>query len=99
MGTILSCESVIKQYRQYDTVVTAVNRANFTVQDKEFVAIIGASGSGKSTLLQICAGLDVPNSEPFPRQLHWIHISETQSDTAVHRSREYSHSDCDVQQT
>ena len=25
MGTILSCESVIKQYRQYDTVVTAVN--------------------------------------------------------------------------
>ena len=62
MGTILSCESVIKQYRQYDTVVTAVNRANFTVQDKEFVAIIGASGSGKSTLLQICAGLDVPNS-------------------------------------
>lgn len=53
MGTILSCESVIKQYRQYDTVVTAVNRANFTVQDKEFVAIIGASGSGKSTLLQI----------------------------------------------
>ena len=62
MGIILSCESVIKQYRQYDTVVTAVNRANFTVQDKEFVAIIGASGSGKSTLLQICAGLDVPNS-------------------------------------
>ncbi|MGN1128657.1 MAG: ABC transporter ATP-binding protein, partial [Candidatus Flemingiibacterium sp.] len=62
MGVILSCESIIKQYRQYDTVVTAVNRANLTVKDKEFVAIIGASGSGKSTLLQICAGLDVPNS-------------------------------------
>ncbi len=59
---ILSCESVIKQYRQYDSVVTAVNRASFQVEDKEFVAIIGASGSGKSTLLQICAGLDVPNS-------------------------------------
>ena len=62
MGIILSCESVIKQYRQYDTVVTAVNRANLSVEDKEFVAIIGASGSGKSTLLQICAGLDVPNA-------------------------------------
>ena len=59
---ILSCEAVIKQYRQYDSVVTAVNRASFQVENKEFVAIIGASGSGKSTLLQICAGLDVPNS-------------------------------------
>ncbi len=59
---ILSCEAVIKQYRQYDSVVTAVNRASFQVENKEFVAIIGASGSGKSTLLQICAGLDAPNS-------------------------------------
>ncbi|MBE6612610.1 MAG: ABC transporter ATP-binding protein [Ruminococcaceae bacterium] len=59
---ILSCEAIIKQYRQYDSVVTAVNRASFQVENKEFVAIIGASGSGKSTLLQICAGLDVPNS-------------------------------------
>lgn len=59
---ILSCESIIKQYKQYDSVVTAVNRASFQVENKEFVAIIGASGSGKSTLLQICAGLDVPNA-------------------------------------
>ena len=62
MPTILSCESIIKQYRQYDSVITAVNRASFQVESKEFVAIIGASGSGKSTLLQICAGLDVPNA-------------------------------------
>ncbi len=59
---ILETENVIKQYKQYDTVVTAVNRATFRVFDGEFVAIIGASGSGKSTLLHICAGLDRPNS-------------------------------------
>ncbi len=59
---ILEAENVIKQYKQYDTVVTAVNRATFRVFDGEFVAIIGASGSGKSTLLHICAGLDRPNS-------------------------------------
>ena len=35
MGTILSCESIIKQYRQYDSVVTAVNRASFQVENKE----------------------------------------------------------------
>lgn len=58
---VLDVENVIKQYRQYDTVVTAVNRATFKVYDGEFVAIIGASGSGKSTLLHLCAGLDKPN--------------------------------------
>ncbi len=59
---ILETENVIKQYKQYDTTVTAVNRANLTVYDGEFVSIIGSSGSGKSTLLHICAGLDKPNS-------------------------------------
>ena len=57
---ILEARDVIKQYRQYDTVVTAVNRVSFDVYEGEFVAIIGASG--KSTLLHICAGLDRPNS-------------------------------------
>ena len=59
---ILEARDIIKQYRQYDTVVTAVNRATFDVYEGEFVAIIGTSGSGKSTLLHILAGLDRPNS-------------------------------------
>jgi putative ABC transport system ATP-binding protein len=59
---ILSCKDVIKQYRQYDVTVTAVDRATFEIYDGEFVAIMGPSGSGKSTLLHICAGLDRPNS-------------------------------------
>ena len=59
---ILQTENVIKQYKQYDTTVTAVNRANLTVYEGEFVSIIGSSGSGKSTFLHICAGLDKPNS-------------------------------------
>lgn len=58
---ILEATDVIKQYKQYDTVVNAVNRASLKAEDGEFVAIIGASGSGKSTLLHICAGLDKPN--------------------------------------
>ncbi len=59
---ILKAENVIKQYKQYDSVVTAVNRANIEIYDGEMVAIIGSSGSGKSTFLHICAGLDRPNS-------------------------------------
>ncbi len=55
---ILQTENIIKQYKQYDTVITAVNRVALKVLPGEFVAIIGASGSGKSTFLHICAGLD-----------------------------------------
>ena len=59
---ILEVTDVIKQYKQYDAVVTAVNRASFKIYEGEFVAIIGSSGSGKSTLLHICAGLEKANA-------------------------------------
>ena len=62
MPIVLTTESLIKQYKQYDTVVTAVNRASIRVYQGEFIAIVGSSGSGKSTFLHICAGLDRPNS-------------------------------------
>ncbi len=55
---MLQTESIIKQYKQYDTIITAVNRVSIKVYPGEFVAIIGTSGSGKSTFLHICAGLD-----------------------------------------
>ena len=60
--TVLETTDILKQYKQYDCVVTAVDRANLRIYEGEFVAIIGASGSGKSTLLHICAGLDKPNA-------------------------------------
>ncbi len=59
---ILEADSVIKQYKQYDETVTAVNRVSLKVEDGEFIAIIGSSGSGKSTFLNLCAGLDRPNA-------------------------------------
>ena len=59
---MLEATDVIKQYKQYDDVVTAVNRASIKVHEGEFVAIIGSSGSGKSTFMNICAGLDKPNA-------------------------------------
>ena len=59
---VLECEAIIKQYKLYDHVVMAVNRASLTVEEGEFIAITGESGSGKSTFLHIAAGLDTPDS-------------------------------------
>ncbi len=59
---ILEVQDLIKQFRQSDSVVTAVNRAKLSVESGEFIAIVGTSGSGKSTFLQLCAGLMTPNS-------------------------------------
>lgn len=59
---MLKTQDLIKQFRQYDSVVTAVDRVNFEVYEGEFVAVMGESGSGKSTLLHLMAGLERPNS-------------------------------------
>ena len=59
---ILEAKDLIKLYVQADSKLYAVTRVDFSVEDGEFIAIIGASGSGKSTLLQILAGLDRPTS-------------------------------------
>ena len=55
-------DSLIKQYKQSDSVITAVNRASIKIPKGEFAAIIGTSGSGKSTFLHLCAGLDKPDA-------------------------------------
>jgi len=42
----------------YDGGVRAVNNANITIQDKEFVVLVGPSGCGKTTTLRMIAGLE-----------------------------------------
>jgi putative ABC transport system ATP-binding protein len=54
---MLKTVNLTKQYKQGDEIITAIKSCSFTVNDGEFVAIVGTSGSGKSTLLQLCGGL------------------------------------------
>ena len=57
----LVVENVIKQFRQGDRLVNALNGVSIEVQQGQFLAIMGASGSGKSTLLHLMAGLAKPD--------------------------------------
>lgn len=59
---ILKVEHLVKQYGKGDNAVLAVNDISFSVEQGEFVAIVGSSGSGKSTLLHLLGGVDRPTN-------------------------------------
>lgn len=58
---MLQIKGLTKVYRTGDTKVFALNKVNLTIEQGEFVAIMGQSGSGKSTLLHMVAGVDAPD--------------------------------------
>lgn len=59
---ILRVEHLTKKYGTGENQVTAVNDMSFSIEQGEFVAIVGSSGSGKSTLLHLLGGVDRPTS-------------------------------------
>ena len=61
-NVILEVKNLKKVYttRFSSQQVTALSNVSFSVEEGEYVAIMGESGSGKTTLLMLLAGLDEP---------------------------------------
>ncbi|WP_028596815.1 ABC transporter ATP-binding protein [Paenibacillus assamensis] len=59
---VVRMENVVKSYGEGNNRVDALKGINLSIQQGEFVSIVGVSGSGKSTLLHILGGLDRPTS-------------------------------------
>lgn len=58
MNELIRICDIEKYYGSGTNVTKAVNRVSFTVENREFMGIMGASGSGKTTLLNMISTID-----------------------------------------
>ena len=87
MPPILEARDLTKRYALGRTTVEALRGVSLSVDEGEFVAIMGPSGSGKSTLLQLLGGLDRPTSGEVVLEGETISALSDEQATRLRRSR------------
>jgi putative ABC transport system ATP-binding protein len=65
MASMISLKDITKTYHLGTIDVPVLKRINLSIEEGEYVAIMGASGSGKSTLMNIIGCLDRPSSGQY----------------------------------
>jgi putative ABC transport system ATP-binding protein len=58
---LIAISGLKRHYRMGDTIVRAIDGVDLTIDEGEFLCLMGPSGSGKSTLLNLLGGLDSPD--------------------------------------
>jgi len=58
MKNFIELKNVKKTYKMGEVVIKAVDDVSFSIEEGEFVVVIGASGAGKTTILNLLGGMD-----------------------------------------
>ena len=87
MAAIIEVHDLVKTYVTGDTQTHALRGVSLTVEEGEFLAIMGPSGSGKSTLMNLLGLLDTPTSGTY--EIRGIDVSSLdETELAEARARE-----------
>ena len=65
MSHLIELQNIFKIYSDGDSEIRALDDVSLTIDEGEFVAIVGSSGSGKSTCMNMIGCLDVPTSGKY----------------------------------
>ena len=87
MAAIIEVRDLVKTYVTGDTRTQALRGVSLTVEEGEFLAIMGPSGSGKSTLMNLLGLLDTPTSGTY--EIRGVDVSSLdETELAEARARE-----------
>ncbi|HUG19039.1 MAG TPA: ABC transporter ATP-binding protein [Planctomycetaceae bacterium] len=59
--SLVQVHNVSKRFRKGEAVIVPLDSVSLSIEEGEFVSLMGASGTGKSTLLNLIAGIDRPD--------------------------------------
>lgn len=82
MAEILTMKNICRDYSMAGEVQHVLKNIDLTVEQGEFLAVLGPSGSGKSTLMNIMGCLDVPTSGEY--RLHGKVIGDENETSLAH---------------
>lgn len=85
--SFLTVEHLTRIYQDGTSTTTALDDISLTIDEGEFIAVIGSSGSGKSTLMHLLGGVDRPTSGTVRLQGQNIY-DQTDEQLAIFRRRE-----------
>ena len=71
-SAFFSMRDIVKEYQMGEEVATVLKHVNLTIDEGEYVSVLGPSGSGKSTLMNIIGCLDLPTSGEYILRGHRV---------------------------